>query len=338
MNSKKVSIKDVALQSDVSVATVSRILNNTGRFSSKTATRVMKVANDLGYRQNRLAVGLRSKESNTIGILVPDITNEFFSKIVKKCEQFLFSTGYSTIICNTDRSEEREREYYRTLLDHQIDGLIIISTSASQGSKTIETHIPTVFIDRKPSSDNESVVSSDHYEGGRIITEYLLNDGRVPYLIMTKTKSTATIERVKAFKDVLQKRGFKKFNQHIYSLNMTSDKFLDSDKELKDILSTLIERKEKIGIFAINDNIAYMVIRAAKQLDIEVPKTISVIGFDGTSYSEISSPQITTIKQNVDLISKRACELLLAKMQKKNEGKKQNFFKIPVELVVRQSS
>lgn len=338
MKKNKVSIKDVALASGVSVATVSRIINNTGRFSNKTAEKVFSVANKLGYRRNKLAVSLRSQESNTIGILVPDITNEFFSKLVKNCEQELFNSGYSTIICNTDRSGTREKAYYQTLLEHQIDGLMIISSSGENDSTPINPNLPTIYIDRKATSETGPVISSDHYNGGCIATEYLLKSGHAPYLIMTKTKSSATLERVRGFKDVLKKNKINNIDNHIFELSITSDKFLQSDEQIHKFLSIIQNHSDAPGVFAINDNIAYMVIRAAKEMEIQVPSKLSVIGFDGTSYSEIASPKITTIYQDADKISNKACAILLKEIQHKEDISKSKVVKIPVKLNIKQSS
>lgn len=336
---KNVSIKDVAKAANVSVATVSRIINNNGRFSETTKIKVEQVINELGYEQNKLAVSLRSNESNTIGIMVPDITNEFFAAIVKKCEQRLFSAGYSSIICNTERSPEREQEYFRVLQEHRVDGLIIISSQESVLNLSNYSMLPILYIDRDPHSKSESIVSSDHHEGGKIATQYLLDLNLTPYLVMTRTESSATLDRVRGFKEILLKNSYQDPASHIISLDLTSDQFLKAAPQLNIFLERIAKQK-KIGIFAINDNIAYMVIRAATQLGINIPNDLSVIGYDGTSYSEISSPRITTIVQNVDLISEHACSILINQIQ---DGKKQNninyhVVSVPVYLDIKEST
>ena len=155
---------------------------------------------------------------------------------------------------------------------------------------------------------------------------------------MTKTKSSATLERVRGFKDVLGKNEIKNIDKHIYELNITSDKFLKSDEQIRNFLSIIEIRSADPGIFAINDNIAYMIIRAAKDMGIVIPNQLSVVGFDGTSYSEIASPKITTIYQDADKISSRACKILLKEIQNKGEIPQSQVVKIPVILRVKQSS
>ncbi|WP_338230876.1 LacI family DNA-binding transcriptional regulator [Lactiplantibacillus paraxiangfangensis] len=339
MNKKNnVSIKDVAKASGVSITTVSRIINNTGRFSKVTQKKVIQTIDDLGYEQNKLAVSLRSNKSNTVGIMLPDITNEFYSAIVKKCEQLLFSNGYSSIICNTERSSEREAAYSQVLMEHRVDGLIIIS-SAIDDSKVIKTTtIPTVYIDRDPHSHNELIVSSDHYNGGEIATKFILNHQLNPFLIMTKTKTSSTMERVRAFKDVLKEHQITDIESRVFSLDLTSDKFLETVPSLDNYLQKIVSLKKPAGIFGINDNVAYMIIRAAQRLNINVPKTISVIGFDGNSFSEISAPKITTIVQNTTKLAQESCRLLLQQMTTQDKDVSPAIIKVPVQLVIKEST
>lgn len=336
---KNISIKDVARVSGVSVTTVSRIINNTGRFSKTTQQKVFAVIDKLGYEKNKLAVSLRSNQSHTVGVLVPDITNNFYAAIVKKCEQLLFTAGYSSIICNTERSVTREEAYLQTLMEQRVDGLIIISSTTLNDNQTKLTHsIPTVYIDRDPHWKNELIISSAHYQGGRLATNFLIEKKLNPFLVMTKTKSSSTLERVRAFKDVLTENNIPNIEKRILILNLTSDKLLNQNSKLKQFMQHIHQTSRRpVGIFGINDNVAYMIIRAARTLKIKIPKQLSVIGFDGTSLSEISSPRITTVKQNTGLIAKSACKSLISLMSKSTE-QKTGLIQLPVKLIVKEST
>lgn len=338
-NHKSVSIKDVAAASGVSVATVSRIINNSGRYSADTKRKVDEVIAKIGYEKNKLAVSLRSNESKMVGILVPDITNEFFATVVKECEQLLFLDGYASIICNTERSAQREREYIQVLSEHRVDGLIIISAQKSGASSENHVQIPIVYIDREPESENDTVVQSDHYDGGVQATQYLLDCGLDPYLVMTKTESSATLDRVRGFRDVLIERGYSEIDSRIFKLNLTSDQFLKAAPML-DAFLRKVSTEPNIGIFGINDNVAFMVLRAAKTLHLRVPDDISVIGYDGTLYSEIASPQLTTIAQDTSAIAEKATGMLTSEMRQRISGApiKAEILSIPVTLVKRQST
>ncbi|WP_146627070.1 LacI family DNA-binding transcriptional regulator, partial [Oenococcus oeni] len=196
MLNKSISIKDIARASGVSVATVSRIINNNGRFSIKTKKKVESIIDQLGYEKNKFAVGLRSNQSKTVGILVPDITNPFYATVVKKSEQLFFKKGYATIICNTERSIDRENAYLKNLFENRVDGLMVISSNINQSQMTSNISVPTVFIDKNPNITNATVVSSNHYEGGRLATELLIKNNLSPYLLMTRTKSSSTLSRI----------------------------------------------------------------------------------------------------------------------------------------------
>ncbi|KRM56684.1 hypothetical protein C5L31_000145 [Secundilactobacillus malefermentans] len=336
---KTVSIKDVARISGVSVATVSRIINNTGRFSKETQEKVNKVIKELGYGPNKLAVSLRSHMSHSVGILVPDITNEFYAAIVKKCESLLFENNFSSIICNTERSSVREKAYLQMLMEHRVDGLIIISSNISGESLVSQNLIPTIYIDREPDNKNRLIISSAHYEGGLLATNFLLKQNLSPFLVMTKTKSSSTLARVRAFKDTLKKAKIKNIDSRILSLNITSDNFIARNIELNQFIKNAISSPGVPGVFGINDHVAYMVIKSANELGIKVPNQLSVIGFDGTYFSDVSSPKITTIVQNTDILAKKACDSLLNLISNTTSKEAQSgVIEVPVHLVIKEST
>lgn len=329
---EKISIKEIAAMTNVSVATVSRVINNNGRFSEDTRRKVLKAIEDTGYKQNKMAVGLRINKSNMIGILVPDITNEFYSAIVKKCEQSLSELGYSCIVCNTDRSPIKEDKYLKRLSEHMVDGLIIISTNSS--NEFLKLNIPMVFIDRNPNLESKIIVQSDHYKGARTATNYLIDTGFSPYMVTTRTRATATQERVRGFKDTLNDSNIDA-NDRILKLNLTSNEFLHKSVETKAFLQKI--RNKKIGIFAINDNIAYLVLQVAKELNLNIPEDISIIGFDDAPISRIATPQISSIRQNTDEIATQSALLISKRLD--NPSKKISQTKIiPTNLILRDTT
>lgn len=326
---EKVSIKEIAKMTGVSVATVSRVINNNGRFSEETRQKVLTAIKKTGYKQNKMAVGLRINKSHMIGIIVPDITNEFYSAVVKKCEQSLAASGYSCIVCNTDRSPDKEKKYLQTLSEHMIDGLIIISTNSTD--EFLPMNMPIIFIDRNPSITSKIIVSSNHYEGAKTATNYLIDTGYSPYIITTKTKATATQERVKGFLDTIKEHNLN-CDHRILSLNLTSNEFLRESDETKDFLTSI--KYKRIGIFAINDNVAYIALQTAKELNLDIPNDISIIGFDDVPISRITTPQISSIHQNTDEIAAQATKLMIQRLNDPTE--KINITKmIPTSLILR---
>ena len=337
-NKKNASIKDVARLSGVSVATVSRIMNDSGRYSQATRDKVLRVIEEIGYERNSLATSLRLNKSNMIGILVPDIANEFYASVLKKAEQALFKLGYSTIICNTERSVERETAYYRMLIERRVDGLISVSSASNQMPLSTKYAIPIVFIDRDPHSDSEMIVTTDHYAAGKDLTHLLLSQSDNLCLVMTKSRPSSTMDRVQAFKDELLSRGISS-EGNILALNTTSDKFLQRHPDLKNFIQNEHQQGKRLGVFAINDNVAYMVLKVAEELDLRVPEDLIVTGFDGMSIAAISRPTITTIVQDSTTIANKASQLLVETIKKGvDQADKHGTVHVPYRLAQRKST
>lgn len=332
---KNYSIKDIAEIAGVSVATVSRVINDNGRFSAETRKKVLKVIEDTGYKMNYSAKNLRMNKSFTIGILVPDISNYFFSDVVQQLEEILFAKGYSTIICNTSRSSEKELAYLRILEGKGIDGLIVISGAEEFefDSSSAEKKIPYICIDREPKKkENTIFISSNHYQGAFESAEELIHEGCLhPIIAMHNQKSTSAKERLKGFKDALKKNSIP-FNakQHLLSIDIEHSDFEQN-------LLTFLKKNPNVdGIFSINDLIALELMLSLKKNQIDVPKKIKLIGFDDTYAGKYTTPTLSSVRQNTTLIANYAVESLLELISKKGELGRQ--IVVPVSLILRESS
>ena len=332
---KNYSIKDIAEIAGVSVATVSRVINDNGRFSEETRKKVLKVIEETGYKMNYSAKNLRMNKSFTIGILVPDISNFFFSDVVQKLEEILFAKGYSTIICNTSRSSEKELAYLRILEGKGVDGLIVISGAEEFefDSSGAEKKIPYICIDREPKKKDDTIfISSNHYQGAFESAEALIHEGcQSPIIAMHNQKSTSAKERLKGFKDALKKNSISfDAKQHLLSVDVRCSEF-----ETK-LLSFLKKNPSTDGIFSINDLIALELMLHLKKNHIDVPQKIKLIGFDDTASGQYTTPTLSSVKQNTTLIANHAVETLLELINNKGELGRQ--IVVPVSLVLRESS
>ena len=171
------SIKDIAKLANVSIATVSRVINSKGKYSEKTRRKVLKVIRETGYEIDSSAQSLRTNVTHTIGILVPDIKNSFFADLVQKIEEKLFEKEYSTIICNTDKNEQKEKAYLRMLENKKVDGIIVISGSYRHGFhfESLLKTIPYICIDREPADFEDTIfISSNHQLGAKEATKYFI--------------------------------------------------------------------------------------------------------------------------------------------------------------------
>ncbi|MGO2952879.1 MAG: LacI family DNA-binding transcriptional regulator [Lactobacillus sp.] len=334
MDNNKISIKDIAKFSGYSVSTVSRVLNHTGRFTEATRKKIIKIANQHHYRQNVIAQGMRSGSLSIIGVLVPDITNSYYASIVKKCEQYFFQYGYLTIVCNTNRDPALEQKYIAQLGNHFVDGLIIISTQLTLDNKNLNTFIPTVFIDRFPKSTRNSVlISSDNYTGAVLATQHLLDNNVYPVMVTTKDNNfSSNQKRLRGFKDTARKSGI--VSPQIITLSNNSDNLENATKNLRQLLNNIIKKHERSGIFAVNDNLGVYIYQIAMKLNIKVPDTLRIIGFDDSTHAK--EAQLSTIKQDINKLALLSCQNLISLLKKELISNRKII--IPVSLIKRQTT
>ncbi len=326
------SIKDIARLSGFSVSTVSRVLNNTGRFSDQTRDKILKIAKENHYSQNIIAKGMRKGSLAIIGILVPDITNAYYAAIVKKCEQYFFEKDYLTIVCNTERNAEIEEKYIAKLSNHIVDGLVVISTQRAISKNRPD--LPTVFIDRSPKLSNNTITaSSDNYAGAVIAANHLVDRSCYPIMLTNKNNEfSSNKSRILGFTQTVKSRGINK--PIIINSKTNSDEiYLVKDKIFKQI-KKLLKEHQKLGIFAINDNVASYIYQAAIGEGIRVPEQLSIVGFDDTPVA--SKLQLTTIRQNTSEIARVSSTNLLKIL--KREDILEHKFTIPVSLVKRKTT
>ncbi|EKD1029743.1 LacI family DNA-binding transcriptional regulator, partial [Listeria monocytogenes] len=295
---KKTSIKDIAKLSGVSVATVSRVINDNGRFSEETREKVLAVIKETNYQMNFSAKSLRMNKSFSVGILVPDISNYFFSSVVQQIEAILFDQGYSTIICNTGRNLDKEMAYLNMLESKMVDGLIVISGADEFGFKytNAENGIPYVCIDRQPKDKKDTIfISSNHYQGAFEATEALIHAGvKSPVIFMHSRQSSSAKERLKGFQDALKKNNIR-YDPDVSKFTVD----LQIHDYQKSIITFVNEVTTMDGIFAINDNIALELLNLLPTIGKKIPNDIKVIGFDDTPQCNYTVPKLSSVKQNI---------------------------------------
>lgn len=323
------SIKDIAKLSGVSTATVSRVINNKGKYSEATREKVLKVIKKTGYIIDESAQSLRTNMTKTIGILVPDIKNHFFADLVQKIEEILFKKGYSTFICNTDRNSTKEKTYLKRLENKKVDAIIVISGSGMDGFKFESSlkQIPFVCIDREPQSINDTIfISSNHYQGALDATTYLLNHGVKHPLIVSNRISTSSNSRLTGFKEALRKNNIKFTKANNYLLL----------KKETDFISFIKKHPNIDGIFATDDNIAIKLLVKLKEIKKKIPDDIQVIGFDNIPIDQYIIPSLSTVAQNSDRIAKITVRNVLSSI--KGQGEKGSKILIPTKLIIRKST
>jgi LacI family transcriptional regulator len=328
------TIHDVAAEAGVSIATVSRVLNNTDYVSDEVRERVLAAAEKLHYRPNRVAQSLRSSRSQTIGVLVPQIDQPFFSKLTFAIQQALHKNDYYTLVANTMEARQQEKQYLHMLLEQRVDGVLIVPTGHSQDAfESLNSNgIPTVIIDRDVTDlDTADRVLCDNRQGAQEAMQYLIERGhRSICVIGGPAYSSAVQQRIAGCKRAIEEADTS-INCDFITLELP---------EFELGYSTAIDRLNRdtrpTAIFALSDVTAVGVIHAARRLDIRVPDDLSVVGFDDIALASYSIPSLTTVTQPVEAMGVKAVELLMERIQEERDTRKTIFFDL--SLVVRQST
>ncbi|NKE04759.1 LacI family DNA-binding transcriptional regulator [Mesobacillus selenatarsenatis] len=326
---KKLTIKEIAELTGVSTATVSKVLNNTGRYSEETRKKILDVVQEYDYRPNAVAKSLRTRRSKTIGVIVPDITNEFFAQIVLAIEKYCGPKGYSVFICNTDENGEKELQYIKELELKGVDGLIHLI--GSDELFNVETNLPVVCIDRKPMAHNAAFITSDNFQGGYLAASELIEKGCKKILLIRDYRvGHPTLERQKGFKAALKEKKIP-FNEEEQVLNVEV-----GIEQGKKAVQELIKNGnfDFDGVFATTDWLAFGAKLALEENGIKIPEEVKIIGFDNINLAKYSS--VSSIHQDKEAMGQKAAENLINRIELNIHTN--DVIKLPVTLVSRSST
>ena len=308
---KGLSIKQISELSGVSTATVSRVINHNGRFSKETEERVLSVIEQYQYVPNMVARGLRRNASAIVGVIVPDITNEFFARIVLKIQMALFERNFSAVICNTNENEQLEISHLQFLRAQNVSGLIFISGNPSHTQPG--ESLPTVFIDRRPQDVRQKdtiIIESDNVRGGYLAGKALLDSGaRRIATIMDSRMHTAGETRYHGFQTAMREGGAPVLPA--LQIRVPEVGF----QAAYECIHRLMDAGERFdGLFCGTDWLAMGALAALHERGVHVPSDVKVVGFDDVSIATFSSKPITTIHQDADRMGEMAVELLFKRM------------------------
>jgi LacI family transcriptional regulator len=312
------NIKDVAVKAGVSITTVSHVINETRYVSDDLKARVYSAMEALNYRPNTLARSLRSGRSRTIGLVIPDISNLFFAEISRKIEDKGFEYGYSVILCNTDDNREKEKSYIDVLLEKQVDGIIFISAGAAKESvfKPKDVDIPIVVADRDIPNLTSDIVLIDNHKGGYDATSYLisLNHKRIA-CIAGASPVTPSALRVEGYKHALEDAGIS-----VDEILIRPGDFRYESGETC-MLELLKTPNPPTAVFVCNDMMALGAIRGIQISGKKIPEDISLVGFDNIPLSRTVYPALTTMAQPIVDMAEVAVNLLVDRIQIKQNLK-----------------
>ncbi len=328
---EKVTIKEVARLAGVSVSTVSRALNNGKYIKGETSKKIIEVIKECGYRPNIIARGLRTKKTNSIGLIVPDITNEFFAKISQSAEKKLNEMNYNLLLCNSGENKEIEGKYIKALLDKLVDGIIFISSGYDENLSLFTENTPIVMIDRKINSNDIIFITSQNEEGGYLATKHLIENG-CKKIIMLKDKKIVSpmISRFKGYKKALKDYGLP------FNPNLVIEVEISREAIKEKILR--IHNKIKFdGIFAGADLLAIGAIKTLIKLDYKIPDEVQVVGFDNITAADFYNPGITTISQQIERMGEKSAQIIVDIIEKQENIEPKSYY-FPVKLIKRDST
>lgn len=307
-----ITIKDIAEKAGVSITTVSKIINKKDDdISDKTKNKVLKIIDEYNYIPSALATGLVTKKTNTIGLLVPDISNAFFAELARGVEDGANCEGYNVILCNTDDDSEKEIQYLNVLKAKHVDGIVFLSAALSNHSAIKELNrkgFPVIVLDRAFDDENVMAVYLDNIAGGYIAAKHLIEFGHEKIGCITgplKTKLAG--QRLEGYKNALNEMQIKFDESLIYEGNF---KTKSGEKGAKELLKVGVS-----AIFACNDMMAYGVYKAVQEEGLSIPEDVSIIGFDDIFMSEILLPPLTSVKQPTYEMGIMSAAMLIKKIK-----------------------
>jgi len=310
------SIKDVAARAGVSVASVSRVLNESKPVAEGTRRRVLAAAEALHYSIDQRARALRRRKSGTLGLIVSDVANPYFPEVIRAIESVAYHSGHDLFLCNSDEDPDRERFYIRAMIAQRIGGIIIVPvtfTSASLGL-ALRNDIPIVCLDRRLNDIQLDTVTVDNRAGGALAADALVDRGHRRIGAIVATRTTPGNDRLRGFEQRLAERG------------VPLDTELVRDGEYKEsggyaAARSMFELQNRpTGLFVANHPMTLGALHAARACALRVPRDLSLVAFDDTSWATFLDPPLTTISQPTDQLGMAAAELLIDRVEERYTG------------------
>jgi len=330
---RRVTIEDVARAAGVSRQTVSRAINNKDEISPDTMKRVMEAVQRLGFRPSRVAQGLATQRTYTIGVVVPDITNPFFPEIARGMQDVARAKEYNVFLCNTDESPEQELQVLYSLAAQPVDGIALFGSRISDDELAAfaDQYQPLVVFNRWLESAGVSLVLVDNHKGAELAVAHLVNRGhRLIGMLAGPAASPSSVQRVEGFRQAMDRRGLPVVGDVIVPGPPTVEGGYDAASGL------LTQHPETTAVFAYNDLMALGTAQLWADRGCPVPGGCAVIGFDDIRLSSMVSPSLTTIYVDKYEVGRQSMSRLLAMF----DDTMSSFppIEIDVDLVVRESA
>jgi len=336
---KEVTIYDIANETGLSPATISRALNNHPAVKEKTKEKVLKAVDKLGYRSNIFASNLRSKSTKNIGVIVPRLNSSFQSSVLAGMEKVASEAGFNLIISQSLESEEKEIANAKSMYNSRVDGLLVSLSSDTQKidhfKPFIKKGVPVLFYDRIAGESNMTGVTIDNTKAAYEATKHLIDQGCKNIVhVVGNTNINVYADRIKGYKYALMDNDLNFNKENIIISEMTEDA---GETIVNKILSF---SQLPDGLFVSNDICAASCIQYLKKAGIKIPEDIAVVGFNNDTVSRLVEPNLTTTNYPGYEMGKVAMKNLINRLNEKTDNVLQNTNTITLrsELVIRESS
>jgi LacI family transcriptional regulator len=343
---RKITLKQIAKELDVSISTVSKALRNSIEISEDTRDKIQAFAKLYNYRPNNIALSLKNRKTKTIGIIIPEIVHHFFSKVIRGIELVANKRGYNVIVGLSNESFDKEVINMQMLANGSIDGFILsisketlLQQDYHHFNETINQGMPIVMFDRVVNEINCDKVIIDDLKGSKNAVNKLLDNGCKHVAIIT-TKDYVSVGR-------LRTQGYlEAFEEHKMSPNanliLKVDDALVSEDHIESLeaeVEQLFKNNKKIdGVFAVNELYAIIAMKVARKLGLKIPEDVQFIGFTDGVLSKHATPSLTTVSQHGQQMGEKAAELLIDKLEKEDQEEHYQTVVIETELILRNST
>lgn len=324
-------LRDIAKVSGVSIATISRVLNNSGNVTEETRKKVFKAMKEVGYHRSDM---INKSKKKAIGVIVPNIRGTYYNYIAEGIEKTLVKSDYEIFLTTTRQMISKEIEILDEFFQRRVDGIIICTSSKDDKylEKLVKTGIPIVFVDREDSEIKLDSVGIDNYNSAIAAIDYLYNKGHRKIFFVGGLKEIYSSE--------LRKKAIKDFKNKKSDMELFFDQGNFEIESGYNVTKNNIEKIRKEGItaiFYVNDQMALGGYRALQENKFKIPEDISIIGFDNAIFGRYLFPSLTTIDQPVQEIGVSAAELIVSIIENKNKSTVKRRVILPTKLIERES-
>jgi DNA-binding LacI/PurR family transcriptional regulator len=333
---KHKTLIDIAKIAGVSPSTVSRALRNHPDINLKTIERIKKIAEKYNFSPNPIAQGLKNNTTRTIGVIVPEITHDFFSTAISGIEKVVYNSGYTLILCQSNEEYEREVINIDMLLNHRVAGIIVsISENTKNGDhfkRVIERKTPLVFFDRVYDEINTTKVIIDDRKGAVDAVSFLIQKGykKIAHFAGPKNLSNSS-QRYQGYCEALKKNKVKINKDFVFYGGMNED---DGYVSMEKVLNM---KNRPDAIFAVNDPVAIGAFQKITEAGLKIPKDIALIGFSNNKIMSLVKPALTTVEQPSFEMGKKSAELIISRIEN-GKGAKNETIVLDTRLIIRDSA